>query len=217
MDYKEARKHMVDSQVRPNDVTDLRIQRAFEVTPREIFLPAELKPQAYVDREVAYAPDRSMISARDFSKLLAALEIEPGDLVLDVACGSGYSSAILAQLSEMVVAIENDETLSAKAQDNWGQIGVVNAAVVNADPVIGAPKQGPFDAIVIAGVIEVEPSSLLAQLKDGGRLGAILRRGDVAKGVIWRRSGSAFGLTEAFDAAARRTLKGFTRPKAFVF
>lgn len=208
---------MVASQVRPNDVTDLRIQRALEAIPRELFLPPELRVQAYVDREIPYAAGRSLITPRDFAKLLAALEIKPTDLILDVACGSGYSTAVLSLLGEMVVAVEDDQALAAKAQQNWSEAGVVNAALVAGEPWRGAPQQGPFDVIMIAQAIEIEPKLLLEQLQDGGRLGAVMRRGDVAKGVVWRRSGGVSGWREIFDASARVAPAGFTRPKAFVF
>lgn len=217
MDFANARKRMVDSQVRTNDVTDPRIQHAFETVERERFLPAELKAQAYFDREIPYAPGRSLITARDFAKLLAALEIDAKDVVLDVGCGTGYSAAILAQLGEMVVAVENDEALAAKAQENWAAAGVDNAAVIAADPASGAAMQGPFDVIVIPAAIETEPAALLRQLKDGGRLGAIFRRNGAPKGVVWRRSGAAIASHEVFDASAKTVLPGFTRPKAFVF
>lgn len=217
MDFAAARQHMVDSQVRPNDVTDPRILRAFETVARERFLPAELKPQAYIDREVTYSPGRSLITAREHAKLLSALDIDAGDLILDVASGAGYSAAILSQLGEMIVCVEKDEALAARAQDNWSAAGVVNAAVIFADPAAGAPKQGPFDVIVIAAAIESEPTTLLKQLKDGGRLGAIVRKGGVSKGVIWRRSGAATAAHDVFDASARTIAPGFTQPKAFVF
>lgn len=217
MNFEAARKHMVDSQVRPNDVTDARVLRAFETVPRERFLPAELRAQAYIDREVLYAPGRSMPTARDLAKLLNVLEIAPADLILDVACGTGYSAAILAMLGEMVVAVENDPALTAKAQENWAAINTVNAAAVAAEPRDGAAKQGPFDVIVIGQAIETEPSALLKQLKDGGRLGAFLRRGTVTRGCVWRRSGAAVGMAELFDASCKTVLDGFTRPKTFVF
>lgn len=217
MDFAAARKHLVDSQIRPNDVTDPRIQRAFETVERERFLPAELRMQAYVEREIAYAPGRSLMTARDYAKLLDALDIDAGDLVLDVAGGRGYSAAILAQLGEMVVCVENDEKLAAAAQENWAEAGVVNAVAITADPAKGAAKQGPFDVIVIAEAIEVEPTELLGQLKDGGRLGAIMRKNGVSRGVIWRRSGGATAAHEIFDASARTIAPGFAQPKAFVF
>ncbi len=217
MDFKAARRHMVDSQIRTNDVTDPRVQAAFELVERERYLPAELRSHAYIDREVVYAPGRAMLTPRDHSKLLQALAILPGDLVLDVASGAGYSTAILSQLAEMVVAVEGDEPLSARAQQVWGESGVVNAAVITSNPVNGAAKQGPFDAIVIATAIEIEPTALLNQLKDGGRLGAIRRRNGVSKGVVWTRSGDVFASHEVFDAAARAIPAEFARPKAFVF
>lgn len=217
MDFVAARKHMVDSQVRPNDVTDPRLQRAFETIPRERFLAAELRAQAYVDREVVYAPGRSLPTARDFAKLLDALDILPSDLILDVSCGAGYSTAILSMLGEMVVAVEKDEKFASDAQETLGAIGAVNTAVIAADPREGAAKQGPFDVIVISQAIETEPQALLKQLKDGGRLGAFVRRDGVSKGCVWRRSGAAAGMTEIFDASVRTVLEGFTRPKTFVF
>jgi protein-L-isoaspartate(D-aspartate) O-methyltransferase len=217
MHFAAARRHMVDSQVRTNDVTDGRIQRAFETIERERFLPAELRVQAYIDREIVYAPSRTLPTARDFAKLLAALAIEADDVVLDVACGAGYSTAVLSMLAEMVVAVESDAGLATRAQEIWSNVGIVNAALVAGDPVVGVPKQGPYDAIVIAAAIEVEPTTLLKQLKDGGRLGAFMRNGGVTKGVVWRRSGAAIAAHEVFDAAVKTTLTGFTRPKAFVF
>lgn len=217
MDYAAARRHMVDSQVRTNDVTDTRLQKAFETVERERYLPAEFRPQAYVDREIVYAAGRSLPTARDYAKLLAALDIRPSDVVLDVACGAGYSTAILSALAEMVVAVENEGQLATRAQAAWSETGIVNAALVAGDPVAGVPKQGPFDAIVIAAAVEIEPTALLKQLKDGGRLGAFRRGNGVAKGVVWRRSGASFAAQEIFDASVKTTLTGFTKPKAFVF
>ncbi len=217
MDYQAARQHMVDSQVRTNDVTDLRIQTAMEQTPREAFLPVELRDQAYVEREIAYAPGRLLLRARDFSKLVAAAEPHPGDIVLNAVCGSGYSTAILAQLVEMVVAIESDEKLASSAQETLASLGFSNAAVITGDPWEGAPDQGPFDLIFVGGAIEKQPDKLLAQLKDGGRLATILRKDGVSRGGVYRRSGEAVAFTEFFDAATSAVIAGFDMPKAFVF
>ena len=117
----------------------------------------------------------------------------------------------------MVVAVESDEALAAAAQENLTQLDVGNAAVITGDSAKGAPDQGPFDLILIDGVIEVRPDTLLAQLKDHGRLAAIQRRGGVSRGVIYRRSGDAFAATEKFDATAKTVIPGFAAAKTFVF
>lgn len=217
MDYQAARRHMVDSQVRPNDVTDLRLQLAMEEIPREIFLPPELRDQAYVEREVAYAPERYLLRARDFSKLVGSAEPRETDLVLNAVCGSGYSTAILSRLTEMVVSVESDEKLAQAAEANLNSLDISNAAVINADPREGAAGQGPFDLIFIGGVIELKPEKLLQQLKDGGRLATLKMRGGIARGVIYRRSGDVFGLSELFDAASTAVLSEFKAPKTFKF
>ncbi len=217
MDYEAARRHMVESQVRPNDVTDLRIQTAMETTPREIFLPADLRDQAYVEREIVYGPGRHLLRARDFAKLVAAADPRPDDLVLNAVCGSGYSAAILAQLVDMVVSLESDETLASVAQENWTALGFGNAAVITGAPWDGAADQGPFDLIFLGGAIERRPEKLLLQLKEQGRLATIRRKNGVSRGGLYRRSGDAFAFTEYFDAATSAVLSGFEAPKGFVF
>lgn len=217
MDFKSARRHMVDSQVRPNDVTDLRLQAALEDTPREVFLPSELRAQAYVERELEYAPGRRLLTVRDFAKLVAAAEPQPGDLVLNAVCGSGYSTAIFTQLTEMVVALESDEKLCAKAQENLNNLGCSNGAVIVGDSWRGAPDQGPYDLIFIDGVIEREPEELLKQLTQNGRLAAIMRKDGVSRGIVYKRSGDACSYAEKFDASAKTVLAGFEAKKGFVF
>ncbi|WP_411818786.1 protein-L-isoaspartate O-methyltransferase family protein [Hyphococcus sp. DH-69] len=217
MNFNEARRRMVDSQVRTNDVTDLRLQTAMETTPREIFLPVGLRDQAYVEREIDYAPGRTLLTARDFSKLAAIAEPKAGELVLNAVAGSGYSTAILAQLVDMVVAVESDETLAATAQENLNIVDVSNAAVITGPSDQGAASQGPYDLVFIDGAIEKRPDALLAQLKDGGRLVAIMRKDGVSRGVVYRHNGDAFACTEKFDASTRAILPGFEAVKSFVF
>ncbi|MCK5744615.1 MAG: protein-L-isoaspartate O-methyltransferase, partial [Oricola sp.] len=181
------------------------------------FLPAGLREQAYVEREIAYAPGRTLITVRDFAKLAAAAAPHAGDLCLTVAAGAGYSTAVLARLVDMVVAVEGDEALAAAAQDNLTKLGVSNAAVLQVPHEAGAADQGPYDLIFIDGVIEKRPDALLQQLKDGGRLAAIQRIGGVSRGVLYRRSGDAFACVEKFDASAKTVLPGFAAEKTFVF
>jgi protein-L-isoaspartate(D-aspartate) O-methyltransferase len=217
MDYAIARRRMIDSQVRTNDVPNLRVQEAMERIPRETFLPGELRDQAYVEREHAYSPGRRMLTARDFSKLVAVADPHPGDLVLDIACGSGYSAAVLAALSEMVVAVESNSDLASTAQDNLSALDINNAAVIVGELKEGAPGQGPFDLIFIGAAVSKIPDGLFAQLKDGGRLATILREGGVSRGVIFTRNGEAVARRARFDARSSAILEGFETPKTFVF
>lgn len=217
MDFKAARRRMVESQVRTNDVTDLQLQTALETVPREMFLPPELRDQAYVEREIVYAPGRSLMTARDFAKLVAAAAPREGELCLAVAVGTGYAAAILSKLVDMVVAVESDETLAAAAQENLTSLGVSNAAVLAQDSTKGVAGQGPYDLIFVDGVIEARPQALLGQLKDGGRLAAVYREKGVSRGLIYNRSGEAIGSTAKFDATAKVVTPGFEAKKSFVF
>lgn len=217
MDYATARRRMIESQVRTNDVANLRVQEAMARIPRETFLPSDLRDHAYVERELVYAPGRRMLTARDFSKLVAAANPQPTDLALDIACGAGYSTAVLAALSEMVVAIEPDADLAGAAQDNLSALDINNAAVIVGALKDGAVGHGPFDLIFIGAAVEQVPEGLLAQIKDGGRLATILRTGGVSRGVIFTRSGGATAPRVVFDAQTGAILPGFERPKTFAF
>ncbi|MEM9168504.1 MAG: protein-L-isoaspartate O-methyltransferase [Pseudomonadota bacterium] len=218
MDFSRRRKAMVDSQIRPNDVTDARLLDAFATTPREAFLPAHLQPAAYVEMELAVAPGRALPTARDHAKLLEALDLAEGDLVLDVACATGYSTAILAQVVDMVVAVEADEALAAFAEGKLAEHDIANAAVIVGPPAAGAASQGPFDAVVVSnGAVDAIPDALLGQLKDGGRLAAFCPADGVVQGTVMERAGDAFGRRRLFAASTRTFLDEFSAPPAFVF
>ncbi|MEO0319341.1 MAG: protein-L-isoaspartate O-methyltransferase [Pseudomonadota bacterium] len=221
MDYQAARKHMVASQVRPNDVTDLALQKALEAVPREKFLPAHLRDIAYVEREHVYGAtegaQRVLLMARDFAKLLAVAKPRPGDHVLDVACGTGYSTAILANLCEMVIGLESDEKMRTIAQSLLSDLSIDNTAIVDGDVTAGDAAQGPYDLIVIAAAIAREPTNLLEQLKPGGRLVTIWRQGKADKGVMFRRSENSMSRVPYFDAGASHVLAPFAAEKEFQF
>lgn len=224
VDASVQRTNMVDSQVRPSDVTDRRIIRAMLEIPREQFVPAAVRSLAYIDDEVPLSPPangaqrqvRTLMPPRDFARLVQLAEINPGDVVLDVGCATGYSAAVLGKLAETVVALEADPELAEIASNLLSETSYDNVAAVTGDLAEGYPNEGPYDAIVIEGLVEEVPFSLLDQLKDGGRLVAIYRRGPLARAVLWRRLGATFDEREAFEATAS-LLPGFSKPKAFVF
>jgi protein-L-isoaspartate(D-aspartate) O-methyltransferase len=174
MDYAAARSTMVASQVRPNDVTDRRIQEAMNRIPRERFVLKGKQDVAYADNNLDMGGGRVLMEPRCFAKLLQAAGIREDDLVLEVACGTGYSTAVLAALAGAVVALESDKVLAEMATSALTEIGVDNAAVVIGLLTEGYPQQGLYDVIFINGGIEIVPQSLFDQLKAGGRLAAVL-------------------------------------------
>ena len=129
-DYAAARRHMVDSQIRPNKVTDERIMKAMGKVPREIFVPPSLKGVAYVDEDIQIAPGRFLMEPQVLARLIQAAEIEPTDAVLEIGSATGYASAILSHLAESVVAVESDPQLAEIANKALAALEITNVAVV---------------------------------------------------------------------------------------
>lgn len=215
-DFAAARQAMVDGQVRINDVTDRRLVAAMREVPREKFVPRGKAASAYADLHVEVAPGRCLLRPRDFAKLVQLLEVQSGDLVLDLACGYGYSSAVLARLAETVVAVEDSAQLVDKASHMLGEVGADNAVVIQGSLKAGAPDQGPFNVIFVNGCVEEPPAAWLDQLADGGRLGVFEMSRGAGQAVLYRRDGGAVGRRELFDALVPM-LPGFAPQPAFVF
>jgi protein-L-isoaspartate(D-aspartate) O-methyltransferase len=211
-----ARLHMVQRQLLPNQVTDARLIAAMGEVPREAFVPENRRDIAYGDENLELAAGRYLMEPRVFARLLQAAEIAPADVVLDVGCASGYSTAVLARLAATVVGLEADKALAADAARTLSQLGIDNAVVVEGSLAGGLPKQGPFDVIVVEGAIERRPDDLLRQLAEGGRLLAVHIQQGVGRATLWRRSGELTARRDLFDAAVRK-LADFDAPAAFVF
>lgn len=218
MDFATARKHMVDSQVRPNDVTDSALQSAMETLPRENFVPSNRKALAYAEMGIKLFDGRWLLQARDFSKLIHAAGIRKGDLVLDVGCGYGYSTAVISRLAGMVVALEEDAAVAAKAEAKFGDLAIDNAVSVSGPLTDGMVDQGPYDVITIAnGGIAGRPEKLLDQLKPGGRLVAIMVAGGIGRAVVYTRAVDGIGDRAVFEAQPPGILPGFEKSAAFTF
>jgi protein-L-isoaspartate(D-aspartate) O-methyltransferase len=221
-EFAAARTKMVDSQLRTVDVTDYGILAAMGEIARERFVPARMKPLAYIDEDILIKeaagghPARYLMEPGPLARLIQLAEVQPTDAVLDVGCGTGYSTAVLARLAKSVVAVESDQELSATASQTLAEIGAANAAVVTGPLEAGYASKGPYDAIFVDGAMEVVPDPLLAQLKDGGRLVGVVGYGQAAVATLFTRSGDEVGRRVAFNAHVR-PLPGFARPKAFVF
>lgn len=215
-DYAVARETMVDRQVRPADVTLYPIIAAMLEVPRERFVPEALRPVAYLGEHVPLAPGRVLLDPRVFAKLLDAVNVGPGDLVLDVGCGYGYSTAVLARMAEAVVAVEEDPAMAAEAEALLAGEGVDTAVVVPGPLAEGVAAHGPFDAMVIEGAVEVMPQALEEQLKPGGRVAAIFVDGARGQARLGLRTENGIAWRRIFDATAL-VLPGFAAAKAFEF
>ncbi len=216
-DMSKARHFMVEGQVRTNDVTDLRIIELMGSIARERFVPPDKQALAYAEACVEVGPGRFLADPRSLAKLVQALEIQPGDRVLDIACATGYSSALLAGLSADVTALEEDEALAKAATvalagvERLGRLsGVVGPLKA------GAPQHAPYDAILVNGSVEEIPQAWVDQLKDGGRLAVILNGGPVGKANLCVRKAGILGKRVVFDATVP-PLPGFARVKTFAF
>jgi len=214
-DFDAARETMVESQIRPSDVTDLNLLAAFRHTPRERFVPASKMALAYGDTVLNYGDGRSLLSPRDFAKLVQAADIQPDEVVLDISCARGYSTAILSKLAETVVGLDVDDETVERATALLTDLGVLNAAVVKGDLKRGAPEHGPFNVIMVGGAVTTVPDAWFGQLANGGRLAVMIKDGPIGRATIYTKSGDAIGRRVVFDGQAP-LLSGFEPVRDFV-
>lgn len=214
-DYAARRVMMVDTQVRPSDVTKFPIIAAMLAVPREAYVPAAKAETAYVGDDIDLGAGRVVLQARTYAKLLDALDILPTEVAMDLGCGLGYSTAVLARLAARVVAVEENADLAAQAQAGLAAQGVANAVVVVAPLTLGAAAHGPYDVITVQGGVQTVPEALLAQLKDGGRIGAVFMEGALGVARIGHKADGRVSWRYAFNATAP-VLPGFAAKTAFV-
>lgn len=213
-DFAARRTMMVDTQVRPNDVTKFPLIEAMLAVPMEDFVPASRRAVAYSGENLDLGQGRVLLEPRTLSKMIDMLDLQPEDLVLDLACGYGYSSAVIARLVQAVVAIEDHPDMAAEAERRLSEAGVFNVAVLNAPLTEGAPKQGPYDAVLVGGGVEEVPEALLEQVKDGGRIVALFLEGALGVARIGHRHNGRVNWRYGFNAQAP-LLPGFERERGF--
>ena len=218
IDFAKARRTMVDSQLRPTDVTDRQLLTAMLEVPRERFVPAELAGVAYLDRDLPVDAKRALLKPMVLARMIQATEVGSHDRVLDVACGSGYSSAVLARLAASVTALEDDADRARRCGENLAQVapGSGNVAGVCGPLEAGWAAGAPYDVILVNGACETEPQGLLRQLNEGGRLVAIIGTAPVGKATLFRKDHGEIGSRPLFDAVAP-ALPAFAQAPAFVF
>jgi protein-L-isoaspartate(D-aspartate) O-methyltransferase len=212
--YADRRTMMVDTQVRPSDVTKFPIIQALLTVPREDFVPADKVEAAYVGDNISLGGARVVLEARTLAKMLDALDVQADDLVMDLGCGLGYSSAVIAHMAAAVVAVEEDEALSGDAQSALSEAGADNVILQTGSLAEGAQDHGPYDVIILQGAVEHLPGAILDQLKEGGRIAAIFADGELGTVRIGYKIDGEMHWRFAFNAAAP-VLPGFERHRAF--
>jgi protein-L-isoaspartate(D-aspartate) O-methyltransferase len=218
--FSTARQKMVDGQVRPSDVTDLRIIDAMLEVPREAFVPGNQRALAYLDLDLDVseggAAKRFLIKPAVTAKMLQAADIKESDEVLVVGCASGYMAALVAKLASRVTATEPEPSLVAKANAAFAELGLANVTAKAAPVAVGDSANAPFDVILLNGATEITPEELFRQLKDDGRLVGAFAITKPQRAMMVTRSHGDFGYRVLFDAAIP-VLPGLERPPAFVF
>jgi protein-L-isoaspartate(D-aspartate) O-methyltransferase len=208
--FEAMRRAMVESQLRTTGVNDPRVVAAMAEVPRERFVPADRRAVAYTDRPVPLGGGRALNLPEATGRLLTAAQIRASDHVLLVGAATGYTAALLAKLAGTVVALEENTELTAEAR------AVPGVQLIEGPLAEGAAEHGPYDLIVIDGLIEHIPDTLVSQLKDGGRLVCALMERGASRLAFGRKAGAGFGCDLFADCEAA-ALPGFAKPKSFVF
>ena len=216
-DYAAARHNMIESQIRTNKVTDPRILEAFEIIPREKFVPGAMQGIAYADEDLHVGGGRYLIEPMILGRLLQDALPDEDDVALEIGCGSGYSTAILSKLVSSVVAVEQDQPLVEMGNKNLMSLEIDNAAIVQGKLREGYQQQKPYSLILIAGGVEEVPNVILDQLAESGRLVTVLYDADgvVGRATSFDRIGGRISRRVMFDAATP-ILPGFSKEYSFV-
>lgn len=220
-DYSPQRAKMVDGQLRTTDVSNVPLLDAMGEVPREAFVPARKRELAYIDEDLEISgasggPARFLMEPSPFAKLVQLADVQSSDVVLDIGCGTGYSAAILSRIASFVVALECDSVLAEAATETLDELGCVNVSVVEGALQEGYPGDAPYDVIFVGGAVDEVPDALLAQLRDGGRLVAVIGQGNAARAHIFVKNEEVVSSRPAFNVAVK-ALPGFQKKPEFDF
>ncbi|UCH74966.1 MAG: protein-L-isoaspartate O-methyltransferase [Rhodospirillales bacterium] len=216
MDFGNARRNMIESQLRANRIIDEALLEVMAEVPRERFVPEALQGIAYVDEDLAIGGGRHFMEPLVLASLIQAAEVRPTDVVLDVASGAGYGAVVLARLAVTVFALESDATLAARAAELYAEFAPDNVVSIEGPLGEGCTEHAPFDVIVIEAGVERVPDAILNQLGDGGRLVAVIEENGVGRVMLIRKIGEHFSRRPIRDANIP-LLEAFRRPPEFVF
>ncbi len=213
-DFAARRLMMVDTQIRPSDVTKYPIIDAMLAVPRESFVPDGQAEATYAGENMEIAADRVMLEPRTLAKMLDVLDIRDDELVLDIGCGYGYSAAVISHMAQAVVAVEEDEALAGEAQTALMDAGADNVAVHTGPLSSGAAELGPYDVILVQGGVETLPEGLEDQLKEGGRIACLFMDGPLGSVRMGIKRRGQLSWRFEFNAAAP-VMPGFAAERAF--
>ena len=202
MDFKIARKNMVENQIRANKVTSLNVINAFLNVPREKFIPEALQDISYVDEDIQLSRNRFMMKPMILARLFQSLNLKGNENILHVGSNSGYGSAILSRMCSSVISLESDKKLFETSIHTFSNMGFDNVVPLHGSMENGVEKEAPFDIIFIEGSIETEPKSLFGQLNENGKLIAIIRPANIkiGKAKLFFKISNEIGLENLFDA-----------------
>ena len=199
--YEIAKMNMIKNQIMPNDVNNDEILEAFCEVSREKFVPEEWKSVCYYDGSIKLSEKRYVMQPENFAKMLKAAGITSNSKVLDVACGMGYSSAVISKIAKEVVSVESEQDLAHSAAKLLS--GSKNISVKHGELLTGASEDAPYDVIFVNGVLHQEPVRLIDQLSEGGRLIYVKSISEnVKKAVLVTKSASSYDAIELFNCNA---------------
>lgn len=216
MDFGAARRNMIESQLRTNRIVDETLLAVMADVPRERFVPEHLQAIAYVDDDLAIGGGRYVMEPLVLAGMIQGAAIQPADVVLDIASGTGFAVAVLARLAGTVFALESDATLAAGASDLYPEMASDNVVPIEGPLAEGCAEHAPFDVILIEGAVERVPDAILGQLGDGGRLVAVVLENGVGRITVIHKSGGHYSQRAIRDANTP-LLAEFRRPTEFVF
>lgn len=217
MNFAAAREIMVDSQIRPNDVSDPAIVSAFMTVPREVFVPKSRQSVAYSELEITTSEGRALWTPRDTAKLIKLADVTKSDVVLVIGAGAGYETALLSQLADTVIGLETSEGSVEAMSERFSALSYDNAVAVEGDLAAGLAEQGPFDVIYVCGMLQTVSEAWLSQLSEGGRLVLVQEMDDgIGRGRVFTKAGDTVSARNSFDAVVPR-FSQFDRKPEFQF
>jgi protein-L-isoaspartate(D-aspartate) O-methyltransferase len=202
MNLEQARFNMIEQQIRPWDMVDSRVLDLLLIVKREAFVPAAYQDLAFADTELPLGHDAVMLAPKIEAHALQALAMKPHEKVLEVGTGSGYMAALLGAHADHVWSLEIVPELAAAARENLRRYNVSNVTVATGDGLQGLAAQAPFDVIMVSGAVSAVPPELLAQLKVGGRLFAIVGEAPAMQAqLVTRVNDSSYSTVTQFETS----------------